>query len=94
MQKYIFLKKSDTFKKLLIKPYFNFYFQRCLHKIIADFIVTLDKKTIKEALIDLEENLSNELINLKAVDNSISSDINFLIPEKASELADIYEVVF
>ena len=90
-QNVIFLKKSDTFKKLLIKPYFNFYFQRCLHKIIADFIVTLDKKTIKEALIDLEENLANELINLKSVDNSISSDINFLIQQEIIDCKNITE---
>ena len=80
-QNIIFLKQSETLMKLLKRPYFYFYFQRCLYKVIADFIVKLDKKSIKDNFIDMEKDLTIELNKFIDVDRTMTEDINSLLQQ-------------
>ena len=80
-QNIIYLKQSEALMKLLIRPYFYFYFLRCIYKVICDFIVNLDKKSIKDDFNDMEKDLTMELNKFKDLDRTSIDDINFLLQQ-------------
>ena len=78
----IYIKPNDTLIKLISsKPYFYFYIQRCLYKVIADFIVNLDKKTIRENFVNMKQELIDELKKFKINDKDIMLKLNSLLSE-------------
>ena len=79
----IYLKKSDILIKLFnTKPHFYFYFQRCFFNFIINFIYELDKKTISEAIEDLETEFQLELMEIETFDKILGDDIRSLFQEE------------
>ena len=73
----IYLNKLDILENLFEKySYFYCYFQRCFNTFVINFLISLDKKRIKDAFTDSYKDFKNRLREIVEIDENISKDIN------------------
>ena len=82
----IYLNKLDILENLFEKySYFYCYFQRCFNTFVINFLISLDKKRIKDAFTDSYKDFKNRLREIVEIDENISKDINILLDKQIIE---------
>ena len=91
----IYVKQNEILIKLMSnKSYFYFYIQRCLYKVIADFVVNLDKKTLKDNFEEMKKELIDELEKFKINDKYIMNEVNKLLSEDIIGCINLEDKIF